>query len=161
MQRWDRSASTSWWESWMRRPARGTTRRRSAPATTYRAASTTERPPSTASLTSSTSRSTSRARPRSAAPSRRTGRRSRSPASWSFSAALRRQRGPGDRGRLLVVPLGGGKRLVDLVERILVREDPRPWPASLRAHEEVERARDHPRVVLDHTDDLLRAPDQQ
>src|SRR5262245_418312 len=74
---------------------------------------------------------------------------------------LRNQRRAGDRRRLLVVPLRGRERVVDLLERILVREDPGPRPALAGAHEELERLRDDPRVVLDDADDLLRSPHEQ
>src|SRR5213594_2836214 len=66
-----------------------------------------------------------------------------------------------DRGRLPVVPLRVGERLVDLLERVLVREEPVERPARPVAHEEVERARDDPRIVLDDAHDRLRPPDEQ
>src|SRR6266568_9694161 len=74
---------------------------------------------------------------------------------------LRDQRCTGDARRLLVVPLGGGEGLVDLLEGILVGDDAVPGPARLRAHEEVEGARDDPRIVLDDAHDLLRAPHEE
>src|SRR5205807_6746274 len=66
-----------------------------------------------------------------------------------------------DGGRVLRVPLGVGKSLVDLLERIFVRDEPVEGPAGPVADEEVERSRNHAGVVLDHAHDLLRAPDQQ
>src|SRR5262245_18778025 len=66
-----------------------------------------------------------------------------------------------DRGRLPVVPLARGERLVDLRERVGVGEDALPRIAFARADQEVERARDDPRVVLDDADDLLRAPHEE
>src|SRR5207244_7431076 len=66
-----------------------------------------------------------------------------------------------DRGRRAAVPLRVGERLVDLLERVLVREEPVERPARPVAHEEVERARDDPRIVLDDAHDRLRPPDEQ
>src|SRR5712692_9023268 len=66
-----------------------------------------------------------------------------------------------DRRRLLRVPLALGERLVDLLEGILVRDQLVERPARTVPHQEVERARDHPGVVLDHAHDRLRAPDEQ
>src|SRR5216117_4111867 len=66
-----------------------------------------------------------------------------------------------DRGRLPVVPLRVGERLIDLFDRVLVREEPVEGEAPAVAHKEVERAGDDPRIVLDHAHDLLRPPDEQ
>src|SRR3990172_1010718 len=73
----------------------------------------------------------------------------------------RHQRRARDGERVLVVPLAGREGLVDLLERVRVGEDPLPRPAGLGAHEEVQRAWDDPRVVLEHAHDLLRAPDEE
>src|SRR5215468_2092252 len=71
------------------------------------------------------------------------------------------ERRPRDGGRVLRVPLRVGERLVDVLERILVRDEPVERKARPVADEKVERPRDHARVVLDHAHDLLRAPDEQ
>src|SRR5215510_12544431 len=84
-------------------------------------------------------------------------------------AAARRARAPGsgdergsrDRGRLPRVPLGLGEGLVDLLERIFVRDEPVEREPGSVPHEKVERARDDAGVVLDHTHDLLRSPHEQ
>src|SRR5881409_290712 len=65
-----------------------------------------------------------------------------------------------ERRRLPVVPLRDGERLIDLLERVLVREESVEGEAPAVAHEEVERAGDDPRIVLDHAHDLLRPPDE-
>ena len=59
------------------------------------------------------------------------------------------------------MPLGLGKSLVDVLERILVRDEAIEGPACPVADEEVERSRYHAGVVLDHAHDLLRPPDEQ
>src|SRR3977135_3282627 len=79
----------------------------------------------------------------------------------SRAPRLRYQRRAGDARRLLVEPLRGDEGLVDLLEGKLVGDDAIPGPARLRAHEEVEGARDDPRIVLDDAHDLLRAPHEE
>src|SRR6267378_534631 len=76
-------------------------------------------------------------------------------------ARLRHERRARDRRRLLRVPLGLRERLVDLLEGVLVGDQPVEGPARAVADEEIERPRYHPRIVLDHADDRLRAPDEQ
>ncbi|RPI47384.1 MAG: glycogen debranching enzyme GlgX, partial [Betaproteobacteria bacterium] len=71
------------------------------------------------------------------------------------SAHERRAR---DGGGVAAVPLGLREGVVDLLERIRVRDQLLEGPARLVAHQEVERLGDHPRVVHDHADDLLGAP---
>src|SRR5205809_70349 len=90
---------------------------------------------------------------------RRTRRQSRK--NQTLSGPSGRQRRAHDPGRVLGVPLRLGERLVDLLERIRVRDQAIERPARAVAHEEVERARDHPRVVHDDTDDALGSPHQR
>src|SRR5882724_5531254 len=71
------------------------------------------------------------------------------------------ERGARDAGRVLRVPLGVGERLIDLLERILVRDEPVERPPGPVAHEEIEGPGNDAGVVLDHAHDPLRSPDEE
>src|SRR5207247_7727883 len=58
-----------------------------------------------------------------------------------------------ERRRLTVVPLRVGERLIDLFERVLVREEAVEGEAPAVTHEEVERGAGDPRIGRDHAPD--------
>src|SRR2546422_10100383 len=69
--------------------------------------------------------------------------------SCAHARLLRLQDHPRGHGAgALALPLGEPEGRVDFRQREAVRDDLREWVAVLRAHEEVERGRHDPRVVV-------------
>src|SRR5439155_641128 len=85
-------------------------------------------------------------------------RRPGAPAPTVAAAPSWNERRPRDGGGLAPVPLGVAERGVDLLERILVRDELLERPARPVADQEVERPGNDPGIVHDDPDDLLGAP---